>query len=171
MQKLKLTKVKQKDNEKVKNATRVVYDGIEFKSKLEAFCYAEGLRRGYKLRYEELKIVLHEGEVYDCYMYAPITTSKFIEKRTNLQLVHRGQSITYNPDFHIWIKNTLNENVLVVLECKGLKTSTYNLKKNLFVSMYNKKYGQNFYFLEPHNQKQIKQAFDIIDDLSNKNNN
>ena len=162
----KLNKVSKDENPKVKNAKKVIYDGIEFKSGLEAYCYKEGTTRGYKLEYESSRTILHESDIYDSYIYAPISTSKFKDKRSNLQIISRGTSITYTPDFTTTITSVSGIKYFIVIECKGLKTSTYNIKKNLYLGIKSKELGQNFIFIEPHNQAQVRQAFDILDNFT-----
>ena len=49
-----------RQNKKVRNATPLVYDGIQFRSKLEAYCYKKLIQNNIKADYEKNKYVLIE---------------------------------------------------------------------------------------------------------------
>ena len=89
-------------NKKVKNATPNVYDGVKFRSKLEAFTYKLLKERGIRAEYEAHKYVLIPPFVYD-----------------NLKI----RACTYTPDFvgNGWI-----------LEVKGYATESFIIKWKLF---------------------------------------
>lgn len=144
----------------------VVYKGIKFKSRLEKNFYVYANETlGYDFKYEELKTVLSPSEKLECFVYAPIQRSKFLDKRTNLQPITAIKAITYSPDFHkIW-KTKSGENVMVIVETKGRLTESYNIKKKLFISLINKKYGTKVIFFEPHNLEQFKQMFNILETI------
>lgn len=144
----------------------VEYKGIKFKSNLEKEFYKYANEElGYDFQYEELPTVLSPSEKLECFVYAPIPKSKFFEKRNNLQRLTRLPQTTYSPDFHkIW-KTKSGEKIMVCVEVKGRLTDSYLIKKKLFISLINKKYGVNVYFFEPHNKKQFKQIFNILNEL------
>ena len=52
------TKRKKTINQKVKNATPNIYDGIEFKSKLETYVYKQLKAHNLKAEYEPIKFEL-----------------------------------------------------------------------------------------------------------------
>ena len=52
------TKRKKTTNQKVKNATPNIYDGIEFKSKLETYVYKQLKAHNLKAEYEPIKFEL-----------------------------------------------------------------------------------------------------------------
>lgn len=159
-------KVKTALNKKVKNATPLIYNGIEFKSKLEAYFYKYSKEQGYDFKYEEFQTTLYEGEYLECFIYAPILGSKDSVKKNNLQLIKtKNQTMTYSPDFYDIIKNKAGKNIMVIIETKGLLTESYKIKKKLFLSHLNKKYGTEVYFFEPHNQIQIRQCFEILKEI------
>lgn len=147
---------KSKENKKVKNATKVEYDGINFKSKLESYFHQQA-NEIHKLGfiYEDLKTVLYEGVRMEGYVYQPNKLGKMILDTKKLI------NITYTPDWHKYFENSLGKG-LIVVECKGIKISTYQIKKKMFLYIMNKKYGQNFYFFEPHNQTHIQWVIETI---------
>ena len=151
--------IKKKSNPKVKNATACHYDGIDFKSKLEMFFYKYSKEVGIPFNYESYKTTLFEGVRLDGYLYQQ-------NKSKNIVLDTRKiLGITYSPDFYRIHRNSLNEDVLIVVETKGLKTTAYAIKKKLFLKKMNTTWGQRFYFFEPRNQQNCKQCLEIIKNL------
>jgi len=147
-------------NTKVRNAVKVTYKGIKFQSKLEVFCYRYGKEElGYPLEYESFKTTLFVGPRLEGYLYQPNKSKHIALDTTKLR------DITYSPDFTFVHKTKGGLNLFIVIECKGIYTDSYVLKKKLFLALMNKKYGQNFYFFEPHNQYQIRECFEIIKNL------
>ena len=148
---------KTETNAKVRNAQKITYKDIKFQSKLEMYCYKYGKEElGYPLEYESFKTVLFEGPRLDGYLYQPNKSKHIALDTTKLR------DITYSPDFTFVHKTRGGLEYFIVVECKGLATDSYNLKKKLFLALMNKKYGQNFYFFEPHSQIQIRECFEII---------
>lgn len=145
-----------KGNKKVRNATKCVYDSIEFKSKLELFCYRYAKGLGYDLQYEDFQTTLMQGFHLEGYLYQPDRTNKIVLNKRKIL------GMTYSPDFHTTIKNRNGEDVKIVIECKGNPNDAYPLKKKLFLQVCDKFYKDKFYFFEPHSQKQIKECFEII---------
>ena len=89
-------------NKKVKNATKIIYDGIQFRSKLEAYTYQKFKENGIKVEYENKKFTL-------------LPSFEFHNEKV--------RAITYLPDF-------VGNNFIV--ECKGFPTDTFPLKEKLF---------------------------------------
>lgn len=94
--------MKNQINKKVKNATRVVIDNINFRSKLEAYTY---------IKFKEANIYLD----YECKRFELLPKFEFQGKKI--------RAITYLPDF---IGNNF------IIECKGFKTDTWPLREKLF---------------------------------------
>ena len=94
--------MKNQINKKVKNATRVVIDNINFRSKLEAYTY---------IKFKEANIRLD----YECKRFELLPKFEFQGKKI--------RAITYLPDF---IGNNF------IIECKGFKTDTWPLREKLF---------------------------------------
>ena len=145
-----------KGNKKVRNATECSYDGLRFKSKLELFCYKYAKELGYKLEYEDFKTTLMQGFHLKGSLYQPDRNNKIVLNQRKIL------DMTYSPDFHMTIKNERGRDYKIVIECKGNPNDAYPLKKKLFLQICNEFYGENFYFFEPHSQRQIKECFEII---------
>ena len=122
-------------NQKVKNATRVVYDGIQFRSKLERYMYQQLKDAGFSFKYEEEKFVLIEPFEY---------------------LGEKIRACTYLPDFIV----TIGDKKFVV-EAKGMKTDVWNIKLKL-VKQYLVKTGLNYQMFIPRNQEQCRK---VVEDL------
>lgn len=144
------------ENKKVKNAKKIFYEGIEFKSKLELNFYINSKTSKIPFLYEQYKTILLEGTKLEGYIYQPNKSKDLVLNTTKIK------NMTYTPDFHNIFKNANNEKCLVVAECKGIQTDSYKLKKKLFLIKMNKEWGQRFYFFEPHNIYQINQCLNII---------
>lgn len=89
-------------NKKVRNATKTVIDGIEFKSKLEAYCYEQLSKNGIEAKYESQRFTL-------------IHSFKFNEEAV--------RAMTYTPDF-------VGEDFII--ECKGFANDAFPLRWKLF---------------------------------------
>lgn len=154
----------EEENKKVKNAKRIEYNGIKFRSELECNCYKLlELEEDFKFGYETTKIVLLEGFypsnsliIYDVY------------KPRNLRRVfglnhQKIISMTYTPDFYLEYKG-----YKIFIESKGNPNDTYPLKKKLFLAYLEReavKTGDKFIFFEPHSKKQMKECIKIIKEL------
>lgn len=93
------TKVK---NTKVKNATPTVYDEINFRSKLEVYCYK-------KLKQNNIKTG------YESHVFTLLDSFKF-----NDEIIRK---MTYKPDF-------VGENFII--ECKGMMNDSFPLRWKFF---------------------------------------
>lgn len=138
-------------NKKVKNATTNEYDGIKFKSLLEARGYKLFKEAGFNVNYELDKMVLLEG-------FKPTVPFYIKDKKTkklNLndkKIIH----ISYTPDLIIEYNNTI-----FYIELKGIRTDSYNIKVKLFRKYLEDK-EKNVVFFELHSIKEIKEAIEII---------
>lgn len=101
--KLKWVKGGEEDNKKIKNATKITCDEIQFRSKLEAYCYTKFKEAGIILNYEKEKFTLIEGFEYEGKKIRPMT---------------------YTPDF---------TNDTFIIECKGFGNDLWPTKQKLFM--------------------------------------
>jgi hypothetical protein len=116
-------------NKKVRNATPLEVDNIQFKSKLEVYCYQKlqkyNLFQGY------------ESETFE--LITPFTyTSQCYEhnKRTKtLKEQPKVRKMSYTPDFVFNYKGEL-----YIVECKGFPNEQFPIKWKLF-----KKTREDFY--------------------------
>lgn len=139
-------------NKKVKNATVIVYNGIKFKSKLEAAFYRILLQAGFEPQYESITYLLWKG----CKPTVPFYTR---DKKTKMLKLGETKlrNMTYTPDF------TFNYNGrLIIIEAKGKENDTYPLKRKLFRGLLEGCIHDNPLFFEVFTQKQLLQAIEII---------
>ena len=139
-------------NKKVKNATVIEYNGIAFKSKLEAAFYRILLQAGFEPQYERRTYLLWKG----CKPTVPFYTK---DRKTKLLKLDKTKlrNMTYTPDF------TFNYNGrLIIIEAKGKENDTYPLKRKLFRRLLEDCTHDNPLFFEVFTQKQLLQAIEII---------
>lgn len=151
------------ENKKVKNATKIEYNNIQFKSIFERDCYILLEQEGFNFEYETKKIVLLSGfyppdslKVYD--LYKPRLQRRIFGLNT-----HKILDITYTPDFYLQKNGTE-----IYIEAKGNPNDTYPLKKKMFLEYLRKQSeitGKTFIFFEPHSKKQLREAIKIIKEL------
>ena len=149
------------DNKKIKNATISEYNGIKFRSKNELSCYKKLEAAKLDFSYESEKITLWEGFKSSIPIYAPnkIKVGKFsknLESQTKKHI-----SITYTPDFIV-----TKGDYKIYIEYKGQPNDTYPIKKKMFLkTLEDRNDGIKYIFIEPHSQRQVLQAIDIINKL------
>lgn len=146
-------------NKKIKNTQAITFENFKFKSKLELSCYSLFLKENLKLTYEEHKILLFEKiKLKNVLFYCPSKNNKLIVyPRTIL-------NITYTPDFYLEHKG-----YKIFIDTKGQPNETYPMKKKMFLKILEERSilnDEKYIFFEPHNQKQIKQAIEIIKNLN-----
>lgn len=98
-----------KKQNKIRNATNLITDGIRFKSKLEAYCYKRLKEENIVNEYEEHIFTLQPAFEYDTDSYEMCKKKgekTFDKARTKIR------AITYTPDF-VNIKDKW------IIECKG----------------------------------------------------
>ena len=150
------------ENKKVKNATTVVYDDIEFKSKLEVRTYKELLEQGFKPEYEHIAFTLAESFYPKSSCYDRHYDRSVKEKIFGLNTT-KVPAITYTPDFTFTHKDKL-----VVIECKGKENDVFPLKKKLFrkwMDSYYRLTGVVILYFEIHSLKELKECIDIVNAL------
>lgn len=112
-------------NKKIKNATVTIYNGITFRSKLEAECAKILDEEGIKYQYEPFKIIL-------------LPTVKYKNETF--------RAWTYTPDFVVFNN--------IIIEIKGYVADNYVNKRKMIVKyIIDHNYCYDFY--EIHNKKQM----------------
>ena len=136
---------------RVKNVQTTKIDGIEFRSRLEAFTYSELKKEGIKFDYEKEKFIL-----MDKFRYEGVSIEKRKKKGKLVfdQALTGIRSTTYLPDF-----TNLKDGWII--EVKGMKTDVFNLKWKLF-KQYLVKNNLNYELYMPGSKKQILQCIDMI---------
>lgn len=133
MRKGKRRKLKLK-NKKVINATSKLYDGIQFRSLLEVYCYRklkENNLTGFK--YEEIVYEIIEGFEYNGEKIRPIKAV---------------------PDF-------IDERNRIIIEIKGFETDVSKIKRKL-LKRFLRINNLNFTIYLLKNQKEVNEAIDKI---------
>jgi hypothetical protein len=149
----------QTPNKKVRNATTLEYEGVNFKSKLELYCYKQlqelALVLPIKFSYDSVKFNLLEPFIFvnDCYELIKRKNYKQFERiRPNVK------GITYTPDFVI---TDINTGEIFIIETKGNPNDAFPVRWKLF-----KKYlvdnNMPADVFMPRNQKHIDQVMNII---------
>ena len=101
-------------------AKKTVIDGITFDSKAEA------------KRYQELKLLERAGQIKHLSLQPRFTLQ---EGFVNVHTGKKERMIEYVADF-MYLEN----NVIIVEDCKGFKTADYKIKRKLFIYQYQDKY-------------------------------
>lgn len=142
-------------NKKVKNATPLLYDGIQFKSKLEVETYRTLKEEGVSPEYEKNTYEVWKGRRFlvPCY---DMHNNRKLHKNVWELNQYKVQSIKYTPDITFKI-----ENILIIIEVKGFANDRYPYVKKLFRTWLENNYPQSVFF-EIHNKKQLKAAIEII---------
>lgn len=137
-------------NKKIKNATPITYNGIDFKSTLEKRLYIHMLKLGITPLYELNKYVMSEKVVPKVPFF----------NRTKRKTFHRIMSpireITYTPDFEFQYGK-----VWCIIEAKGMENDVFPVKRNLFRKMLETWDNPVMYF-EIRTIRELNQAFEYI---------
>lgn len=144
-------------NHKVKNATPLEYNNIQFKSRLEVMIYKTLLQERFSVKYEPTKYIIWEGFKPNVSFYNKDKKTRML-KLDNKRLI----DITYTPDFVFEYKDTT-----VIIEAKGFENDTFPIKKKLFRKWLEKQnsQGNKYIFFEIFTKKQLMQAIDIIKNI------
>tara|TARA_R100000306_G_C4345795_1_gene127586 strand:- start:364 stop:849 length:486 start_codon:yes stop_codon:yes gene_type:complete len=136
---------------RIRNVMATSIDGIEFRSRLEAFTYTELKKSNIKFDYEKDKFILMDKFKYDG---ISIEKRKKKGKLVFDQALNGIRSTTYMPDF-----TNLKDGWII--EIKGMRSDVFNLKWKLF-KQYLVKNNLNYELYMPGNKKQILQTIDMI---------
>ena len=144
-------KLGSKGNQKIRNATAIVVDGIKFRSKLEAFTYERLKEAGIEFLYEEVKFNLIEPFEYaaDSYESKKVRGSSTKEfKVVNSKI----RAMTYLPDF-------VDPNDQWIIEVKGFENDVFPYKWKLFKHTIK---DDPYTLYKPSNQKQVLEVIALI---------
>lgn len=145
---------------KIKNASKCSYDGVDFKSKLEMFCYKQLQDAGIEFTYQPPTVELIPSFELNFKCYEDIgrivrdenKKVKYSTKR--FDLTNKVRSISYTPDFAC-VNNTW------VLETKGFANQAFPLRWKLY-KQHLMNIGFNGILMMPENQKEIIECIKII---------
>lgn len=151
------------ENKKIKNATSIVFEGIQFRSKLEARVYKHLLNKGFKPNYEPEAIELLGSFTPSNPWYSDGEPQVTIKGKPKIE-----RSWKYTPDFIIDLNN-----IVIILECKGYSNDLHPYKRKMFLAQLEStcdEAGVKFYYFEVHNIKGLKKSIDVINKLKEEHN-
>lgn len=146
-------------NKKVKNATPLFYDNIQFKSTLEVTAYKALKEEGFNPQYEKHTYEVWEGRKFSVPCYDMHNNRKLHRDAWELNS-YKAQSIKYTPDFTFTVGNTF-----IIIEVKGYANERYAYVKKLFRSWLDDNCPDSAFF-EIHNKRQLNAAIDIIKNIN-----
>lgn len=136
---------------KVRNATPLTVDGLNFKSKLEAYCYMRLKEEGLSAEYEMYKFKLIEDFEFNNDSYELTNTNKTKEfKKANNKI----RALTYTPDF-------VNKKDKWIIECKGYPNEAFPIKWKLFKFYLAMKHITATLYV-PRNHAQVDEVINLI---------
>lgn len=144
-----------KANKKIKNAIPVTEDGIEFKSKLEWYCYKTFKNKGLLLKYELSKFIFFNSKKLN-----KIIIFAHSKSLKTLKLLPSIRELSYTPDFYLFYNNTH-----IYIDTKGYPNDAYPIKRKLFINKLEDLYKDSenkVYFFEPSCRKEIDECLEII---------
>ena len=151
------------ENKKIRNAQMFTYNGIQFKSKLEAKAYELLTQAGFKPKYEPETFHVWIGKKFSVPCYDQHKDRKLKKTVWGLNS-YKPIDLKYTPDFIFHIKDSFGVTKMIVVETKGFAAEKYPYQKKLFRSYLEENYPNSVFF-EIHNQKQIKTAIEVIKTL------
>lgn len=152
-------------NHKVRNAQKVIHDGIQFQSGLEKIMYNLLVEKGLEINktffYEKDTITLIEGfDISNTIMVNRKRDKGFVEDSK------KARPMRYTPDFS-------QEETIAgsnwVIECKGNPNEQWSLKLKLFKKWLTNQ-NKNITVFIPANKVQCEQTANIISNMYGNNN-
>ena len=137
-------------NRKIKNARRMTFDGIEFKSELEVRLYKTLKEANINCQYEQKTFNLTPGIRPTKPFYVRSKSKGFHLDTTPIK------AITYTPDFTFVFND-----ILVIIEAKGFANDVYPLKRKLF-RLCLERSPLNVMFFEVKTKKDLMDAIKIV---------
>ncbi len=150
-------------NNKIRNATPLEVDDIQFKSKLEVATYIALKEEGFEPEYEKHTYVLQKSNLFSTPCYSPYKDRKKHKEVWGLNK-YKTLGLRYTPDFRLQLSD-----LEVFIEVKGFANDRYPYQKKLFLKWLEDNNHKSVFF-EIHNKKQLKQALEVINELKLKMN-
>ena len=139
-----------KPKTKVKNAKKSTYDGKQFQSNLELYCYKQLKEAKVKVKYEEITFTIFDALVYPQACYEG-TAKKLYNKGSKIR------PITYTPDF-------VDPNCKFIIETKCYANESFPLRWKLF-KKHLKDNNHHYVLFMPRNKKQVDEVVELIKQL------
>lgn len=149
---------KKRKSTKVKNVTPKSFNGISYKSSLEAYCAEQLTKHNLPVNYETWKVVLHEKLESQVVSWEPKSVTN---KATKLKIRTFGpvsknlRTSVYTPDFVCLEQGW-------VIETKGLRTEAFNLRYRLFKKWLHDNNYHHLTLYMPGNQDEVRQVIQHI---------
>lgn len=143
-------------NKKIKNATALTYDNIQFKSKTEVMVYKTLLQLGFNPYYEATKYRIWEGFVPTVPYYTKGKDKNL--KPSTKKLI----DITYTPDF---VFLAPDKKTVIIIEVKGFANDVFPIKRKMFrkyLETIKNELNQPVVYFEIYTKKNLLQAINII---------
>ena len=135
---------------KVKNAKKSTYDGKNFQSNLELYCYKQLKEAIIKVKYEEERFTIFPAMVYPLACYEG-TSKKLYNKGSKIR------PITYTPDF-------VDPNGKFINETKVYSNDSFPFRWKLF-KKHLKDNNHHYMLFMPRNKKQVDEVVELIKQL------
>ena len=144
---------KKRNKGRVRNVTPLKIDGIQFKSKLEGYCYTQLKANKIPFKYEEERFTLIDPFTFtnDSFELGKVKGERMF-KKANPNI----RAITYLPDFIGEYKNQP-----FCIETKGLIQDSFILRWKLW-KRHIQANGLNYDLYMPRNRKQIDETINLI---------
>lgn len=136
---------------RARNVTPIEIDGIQFRSKLEGYCYKLLKSNKIPFYYERHSFILIKSFSFpnDSWEYRKVKGEKVFTK-TNPTI----RAITYKPDF-----TNLKEGWII--ECKGMMNDAFPLRWKL-LKRYIAENKLSYDLYMPRNKKQVEEVVNLI---------
>lgn len=143
-------------------AEKTVFDGIEFKSKLERFCYQKLKDANLDFGYETESVTLLPSlKLSNVKVFCPKKRTGGIVIVSELSQRKVVPKMSYTPDFLV-----KKGKYRIYIETKGKPNDAYPYRKKLFIhQLEHRKDKYEYIFMEPHNNRQVMWAIDFITKL------
>lgn len=152
MPKRKRSPHRKKKSRQIVNAKKCSYDNIEFKSKLEMYCYKALKREGIPASYEKRSIEVLPAFKDSASFYKTWGKTPLLERTPNVP------SIKYTCDFEDDLENP---HYGFFIEVKGRANDRYPLTVKLF-RRWRSQTECNKEFFEVSNEAEVEQAIQLI---------
>ena len=137
-------------NKKVVNAKTTLIGDIRFKSLFESRIYKFLKDNNYSFEYEPKKYILQKGFKPNIPFYRK-TSKGFTQDSSKIR------DTTYSPDFIVYLGN-----IKLIIEAKGFKTDSYNIKVKLFRKLLEEE--NNVVFAEIKSIKELKTILQLYEE-------
>ena len=140
------------ENKKVKNATPLMYNGIQFKSTIEVMVYKTLLQYGFDAKYEYNTYTIWEG------IKPTIPYYTRNEEKEHILNMRKLVDITITPDFYIEYNN-----LKIIVEAKGFENDVFPYKFKMLRKWLESQPDKDRYLIfEIFTKKQLLEAIKII---------